>query len=169
MAVPPTSFYEEWLLCSARKKHQSTNHIHISANSSIVFPPTIVKSAQNAVCILPYPCVARFTIFQIFKQVPSFTPVSPHTPQFPLSPSYSSCLTVPAAWLVQWWWSQRTLSSVYQSCAHFHWEPLCALGSVPYKTTDGEQDRGNKRRQGIRSVHMSRGQIQQVRLPNLPS
>lgn len=131
-----------------RNMQGSRNCIHTSvSSSSIVFSPTIVKRSTQWFTFSCTP-VACLTIFSFFKQAPSFTPVSPYTPHFLLFPTHFSCLIVPAAWLVQWSQSQRTSSSAYQSCAHFHREPLCALGSVAKKRTDGEQKTGETREGG---------------------
>lgn len=118
-------------------QQESRNCVSVSS-SSIVFSAATVKRSTKWLIFCHSP-VACLTIFHFFKQAPSFTPVSPYTPHFLLFPTHSSCLIVPVAWLVQRSQSQRTSNSVYQSCAHFHWEPLCVLGSVAKKRTDGEQ------------------------------
>lgn len=130
----------------------SRNFIHISGcSSSIVFSLTLAKRSTQwfTFCHTPVACL---TIFSFFKQAPSFTRFTWH---FPFSfVSYSFVLSHhAAAWLVQWSQSQRTSSSVYRSYAHFHWERLCALGSVAKKRTDGKQKSGETREGGRRKEH----------------
>lgn len=130
---------------SKEKTCRGVETIPISA--PIVFSLTIIKrSAVQFTCCRT--AAACFTTFSFFKQAPSFTSVSPRTPHFPLFRSHSSRVTAPAAWLARRSPSQRTSSSVYQSCAHFHWEPLCAVGSVAKKGTDGEQETWKTREGG---------------------
>lgn len=66
---------------------------------------------------------------------PYFTLVLPSP--FVFSSSFSLSLATPPARLVQWSWSQRTLSSEYQSLKHFHWELLYTPGATAEKRTEG--------------------------------
>lgn len=171
MAAPQTSFYEEHLLCSGRNMQGSRNCIHISvSSSSIVFLLTTVTKSTPwlTFCYTPVACL---TIFNFFKKVAIFHPsLTLHSLFSFVSSSFflshrARCLACAVIAI-----SKNLEFRVSKLCTLSLGTIMHSGVSCKEKNRRWTEDAGNKRRrQGEKNIHMSCGQIQQVRLSNLPN